>query len=249
VRKRAGLAVLVFVTTVGAQSSSSSAKAQNRAPALGEILDRMEQARAPNRGPHRSYAVMREYSLRRHEHEQPISEVTAEIRSILPGKKKYEIKRASGNLIGKKIVSKILDWETKSVNDESAITRRNYDFGFLRDENLDSHPTYVLSIVAKQKKEDLFNGEVWVDAKTFRVRRIDGSLARKPSWWVRQDHIVLQFAEVKGLWIHTSTEVTAIVRIFGKYVLTAQEVDLMFLSSVTSLCAPFLTPRSHRDLS
>lgn len=65
-----------------------------------------------------------------------------------------------------------------------------------------------------------------MDTNTFRVRQTEGMLAKKPSWWVKQHHIVLQFAEVKGIWIHTSTEITAIVRIFGKYELTAQEVDL-----------------------
>ena len=245
----AGLAVLVLVTIVAAQDSSSSATSQGRGPALGEILDRMEQSQLPNRGPYQPYTITRKYALFRDEHERPISEVTAEISSVLPGKKKYEIKRASGNRLGKKIVRKILDWETESVNDESAISRHNYDFGFLRDENLDSHPTYVLSIVAKRKRKDLFNGEVWIDAKTFRVRRIEGTLAQKPSWWVRQHHIVLQFGEVKGVWIHTSTEVTAIIRIFGKYVLTAQEVDLTLIGSVESSHAPLLTPtqKSSRD--
>jgi hypothetical protein len=155
VRKHTGLAVLVLLTTVAFRSSLPSATAQSKTPALEEILDRMEQAQQQKRGPHRPYSVTREYGLSRDFHGQPISRVTAEISSILPGKKKYEIKRASGNRIGKKIVRKILDWETESVKDDSAIDRRNYDFGFLREDNLDSHPTYVLSIVPKRKQEDL----------------------------------------------------------------------------------------------
>ena len=231
-RKDTRLAVLLLLTMVAFRILSSAANAQSKTPALEEILDRMEHAQQEKRGPHRPYSVTREYGLSRDVHGQPISEITAEISSIPPGKKKYEIKRASGNRIGKKIVRKILDWETKSVKDDSAINRRNYNFHFLRDDNRGGHPSYVLTVVPKRKQEDLFIGEVWIDANTFRVRRIEGSLARKPSWWVKQHHIVLQFSEVKGIWIHTSMKVTAIIRIFGKYVLTAQEVDLTLLSSV-----------------
>jgi hypothetical protein len=227
VRSYAGLAGVVLLAAAGALCSPS-ARAQESTPALGEILDRMDQAQQPNPEPHRPYIVTREYKLLRDQHQQPISTVTAEISSIFPGKKKYEIKRVSGSRIGKKIVGKILAWETKSVKDNIAISRHNYDFGFLREENLDGHPTYVLRILAKRKQKSLFNGEVWVDADTFRVRRVEGRLAKKPSWWVRQHHIVLQFADVKGIWIHTSTKATAIVRIFGEYVLIAQEVDLTF---------------------
>ncbi len=234
-QKHAGLAVLVFLTTVGSQYSLPSAKTQETAPALEEILDRMEQAHQPNQGPHQPYTVTREYGLSRDDHQPPISKVTAEISSIVSGKKQYEIKRASGNGIGKKVVLKILDWETHSIKDDSTVSRRNYNFSFLREESLEGYPTYVLGIVPKRKEKDLFNGEVWVDAHTFRVRRIEGSLARKPSWWVKRHYIVLQFAEEKGIWIHTSMKVTAVVRIFGKYVLTAKEVDVTLLSSVASL--------------
>ncbi|HKV78090.1 MAG TPA: hypothetical protein VJP02_08135 [Candidatus Sulfotelmatobacter sp.] len=238
-RKHAGVAVLVFLTTIGAQYAPSSGTSEGRAPALGEILDRMQQAQKPNEQPYHPYTVTRKYNLFRNDPEHPISKVRAEISSILPGKQEYEIKRASGSSIGKKIVRKILDWETEPVKDDNAISRRNYDFCFLREENLDSHSTYVLGIVPRRNQKDLFNGEIWVDAKIFRVRRIEGRLARKPSWWVTQHHIVLQFAEVKGLWIHTSTEITAIIRIFGKYMLTAQEVDLTLLSSAACSNAPF----------
>ena len=248
-RKHPGLAVLVFVTAAGAQSLSPSAKTQGKTLPLGEILDRMEQAQLSDREPHKPYEVTREYRLGRNEHEPPISEITAEISSLCPGKKMYEIKRASGSLIGKKIVRKILDWETESVKDDSAISRHNYDFDFLRNENLHSHPTYVLGIIPNRKEKDLFHGEIWVDAMNFRVRRIEGRLARKPSWWVTQHHIVLQFAEVKGIWIHTSTDVTAVVRIFGKYVLTAQEVDLRFFGNISSSSGTEISSHPSRMVS
>lgn len=238
--KGVGLAVLLLLTIIGTSCWPLSVKAQQNAPAQDEILNRMEQAQEPNPGPGRSYTVTREYSLSGHKHEQPISKVTAEISSTPRGKKKYEITRSSGSGIGKKIVLRILDWETGPIEGNSAINRHNYDFCFLREQNLDGRMTYVLRIVPKRKLKAFFNGEVWVDANTFRVRRIDGRLAKRPSWWVTQDHVVLKFAEVKGLWLHTSTEVTADIRIFGKYTLTAQEVNLTFVGRMASLPSPLL---------
>jgi hypothetical protein len=67
---------------------------------------------------------------------------------------------------------------------------------------------------------------IWVDANTFRIWRIEGTPAIKPSWWIKTLNIKLQFTEVNGMWLHTSLEVTAIVRIFGKYILIGRDVGL-----------------------
>ena len=95
---------------------------------------------------------------------------------------------------------KILDRETRSTkgNQYSDISERNYEFLFVRQENVNGQGTYMLRLIPKRKQTGLLNGFVWVDQKTFRIWRIEGTPARTPSWWIKRLYITLQFAEVKG---------------------------------------------------
>ena len=110
-------------------------------------------------------------------------------RSIVvpPGMKTYRITRTRGNFIGERIVRELLDAETESakVLHGREIGRPNYDFVFLRQENFGLAPEYVLRIVPKRKDKFSLRGQIWVDATTFRIRRIEGVPAKNPSFWIR----------------------------------------------------------------
>ena len=101
----------------------------------------------------------------------------------------------------------------------SQISRANYDFVFLRQEIYGVVPENVLLIVPKRKDKNLLRGQIWVDASTFRIRRIEGVPAKGPSFWIKDIHITLQFAEVNGMWIPISFDAIAIVRLLGRYTL------------------------------
>jgi hypothetical protein len=55
-----------------------------------------------------------------------------------------------------------------------------------------------LQIVPKRKDKYLLRGQIWVDASTFRIRRIEGVPAKSPSIWIKGIHITLQFAQMSG---------------------------------------------------
>ena len=68
---------------------------------------------------------------------QSTSEVMAQINFVPPDTKTYKITQAQGNSRGEKIVRELLDRETESAKKRrgSEISRTNYDFVFLRQEN------------------------------------------------------------------------------------------------------------------
>ena len=84
---------------------------------------------------------------------QPASEVMARINFVPPDTKTYKITQARGNSRGEKMVRELLDRETESAKKKrgSEISRMNYDFVFLRQENFGVVPEYVLRIVPKRK--------------------------------------------------------------------------------------------------
>ena len=67
-------------------------------------------------------------------------------------------------------------------------------------------------------------GQIWVDANTFRIRRIEGVPAKSPSFWLKNIHITLQFAQVGGMWVPVTFDAVATVRFFGEYTLAGLNI-------------------------
>ena len=240
---RLWLPVLIFVATLASSSKVPSSTADTESLDLNLILQRLEEAQHQDPAQSRPYEVIREYKVFRGDEKQPTSEVMAQITFAPPATKTYKITQARGNSAGEKMVRELLDRETQSAKKglSSQISRTNYDFVFLREETFGVVPEHVLRIVPKRKDKNLLRGWIWVDARTFRIRRIEGVPAKSPSFWIKDIHITLQFADVNGMWIPTSFDAMATVRLLGQYTLVGHNIrDSDALSSTPKL-------RGHRS--
>jgi hypothetical protein len=219
------LPVFIFLATV-VSSSQAPSTAETKPPDLNLILQRLEDVQHQDPAESRPYEVTREYKVFRGYDRQPTSEVMAQINFVPPDAKTYRIIQARGNSRGEKIVRELLDRETESAKKghASEISRMNYDFVFLRQENFGVVPEYVLRIVAKRKDKYLLRGHIWVDASTCRIRRIEGVPAKSPSFWIKDIHITLQYAELGGMWVPVSFDAIATVRLLGQYTLTGLNI-------------------------
>ena len=223
---RLWLPVLVFLTTVASSSQVPSSTAEIPSPDLNLIMQRLEDVQHQDPAQSRPYEVTREYKVFRGYDKQPISMVLAQVNFVPPDIKTYKITQARGNPRGEKMVREILDQETESAKKGRGreISRTNYDFVLLRQENFGVVPEYVLRIVPKRKAEYLLSGQIWVDASTFRIRRIEGVPTRSPSFWIKNIHITLQFAQLGGMWAPVSFDAIATVRLLGQYTLTGVNI-------------------------
>ena len=198
------LPVLVFWAALASSSQVPSSTADNiKSLDLNLILRRLEEAQHQDPAQARPYEVIRQYKVFRGNEKQPTSDVMAQINFVPPATKTYKITQAQGNSSGEKMVRALLDRETESAKKGlgSQISRTNYDFVFLRQETYGVVLEDVLLIVPKRNDKNLLRGQIWVDASTFRIRRIEGVPAKSPSFWIKDIHITLQFAEVNGMWI------------------------------------------------
>jgi hypothetical protein len=146
------LLVLASLATIASASqspsSSSTAADELKPPDLNLILQRLEDVQHQDRARSRPYEVTREYKVFRGYDKQPTSEVMAQINFVPPDTKTYKITQTRGNSRGEKIVRELLARETESAKKghASEISRMNYDFVFLRQENFGIVPEYVLRI-------------------------------------------------------------------------------------------------------
>jgi hypothetical protein len=134
---RLWLPVFVFLATLTSSPQVPSSTTEVRPPDLNVILQRLEDVQHQDPAESRPYEVTREYKVFRGYDKQPTSEVMAQINFVPPDTKTYKITQTRGNSRGEKIVRELLDRETESAKKghASKISRMNYDFVFLRQEN------------------------------------------------------------------------------------------------------------------
>lgn len=223
VRQRISCALLLCV----GGSASAQESAGGTVPTVKTILARMAQARAENRTHLRPYSLTRDYRLFGKEKLTAKAEVIADVTFVPPDVKQYAIRQAKGMGLGEKIVRQMLEHETDIVKDYGTtdLTSDNYDFRFVREEELSGQRCYVLEMLPKRKGKTLLRGQIWVDATTYQLRRTEGEPGKAPSWWLRDSRIVLEYGEVGGMWLQTASESTANVRFVGPYTMVSHDVE------------------------
>jgi hypothetical protein len=217
-------ALIALLCSIGmAQESAPSAWMS-----LDAIVQSIQNAQAAAR-PQSSYLVVREYRLFGAKESKADSEVVAEVSFRPPSSKGYRIQRSAGSNRGQQVVRNILDHEVEAASKNSkatiAISSDNYIFNYIGEATLDGQPCYVLGLKPKRKEKDLVAGQAWVDKHSFFVRQIEGDVEKTPSWWLRKVHVKLVFGDLEGIWVQTSMEANADVRIVGAHTLTSRILD------------------------
>jgi hypothetical protein len=216
------LPFLCFVTA----AVCASAQAADITPTVETIVARMAKARSKNLALFRPYTVTRDYKLFDKEKQTTKAQVIADVIFVPPDSKNYAIHQVDGSGLGERIVRRMLANEVEIAKDYSAtdFSSDNYDFRFIREEEVSNQRCYVLELIPRRKERNLLRGNLWVDANTYLIRRAEGEPAKNPSWWVRNVRIVLSYSDVGGMWLQTALEGTATVRILGPYTIVSSDV-------------------------
>ena len=194
------------------------------------VIQRLEQAQR-NAKPQVSYQVIRQYQLSESNSSHVSSKVVAEVEYVPPDRETYAIQEHSGSGRGEQVVRRILEHESALLAagpeswSETLLTRDNYTFANLGESTLDGKSFYLLGLTPKRQQKELIAGRAWVDKNTFSIRRMEGEMAKSPSWWLKKVQVQLDFSEVSGIWLQTAAEATADVRFSGSQTLQAQTLD------------------------
>jgi hypothetical protein len=215
---------LLSCVLVYAQESPTT----NIAPQLPSIVAKMQKAQSESRAT-ASYQVIRHYQLFGEQRSTPVSEVWAEVDYSSPNHKTFAMQKRVGSNRGEEVVRRILQHESDASGgpgSAAAIDDDNYFFGYLGEVALDGSPCYLLSLNPKRKEVDLVHGKVWVDQHSFLVRRIEGQMAKNPSWLLKKVDLKIEFADMGGALVQTGMEAVADVRFLGSQTLKSQTIDV-----------------------
>ena len=150
------------------------------------------------------------------------------LRRISPlGLIKYEKLRFEGDsTVNHQVVTRYLSAEAEAQRNQPspklAVTPQNYKFKYKGLGQLDGRPVHVFLVSPKQKRQGLFNGEVWVDAETYLRVQESGYLVKNPSIFLKKVAFIRRF-EIRG-GISVPREVQSVVdtRLVGKAELTIE---------------------------
>jgi hypothetical protein len=147
------------------------------------------------------------------------------LRRISPlGLIRYERAQFEGDrVVIREVISRYLTAEVDAQKDQSAeiaVTPRNYKFKSKGMKQSDGQDVYVFEVTPRQKREKLFKGEVWIDARTFLKVRESGYLVKNPDFMVKKVSFVRKYEIRDGISVPRQEQSVADVRLFGKVELT-----------------------------
>ncbi|MCU1238648.1 MAG: hypothetical protein JWP63_6615 [Candidatus Solibacter sp.] len=153
------------------------------------------------------------------------------LRRILPlGLIKYEMARFEGdNIVNKEIIARYLNAEVEAQKQQSptvAVTPRNYKFkykGLRRSEGRDVH---IYEVTPRQKRDDLYKGELWIDAVTYLKVQESGYLVKNPSIFLKKVAFIRKYEIRDGIAVPLRVLSVADVRFVGKAELTIDFINV-----------------------
>lgn len=108
-----------------------------------------------------------------------------------------------------KLPSEETEASRRGSRNSSRLTPSNYDFQIDARETLETGPAHVLGVSAKTANKLLIDGKIWVDANDYSIVRIEGQLARNPSFWVHSVHFVHTCRRVGQFWFASTSHTRA----------------------------------------
>jgi outer membrane lipoprotein-sorting protein len=158
------------------------------------------------------------------------AEVTVREKYVYPGKKELETLSESGaSYIRRKVISKLIEAELDAAQnqsqDQTRISPDNYKFELLGTEEQEGHPCFLLSVIPSRSKKYLMNGRIWVDQTDFAIVRMEGSPAKKPSFWTQKVQFTRCYQKHGPFWLPASIESESEVLVAGKSSLRIEYSD------------------------
>lgn len=128
----------------------------------------------------------------------------------------YEVESERGSsLIRRRVLRAALQAEFEGQRpdnqDRAAITPANYEFPSVSAaDNL-----IRLELKPRRKSPFLFDGAVYFDRQTADMVRVEGALAKRPSFWTRRTHVIREYARINGVRVPIAMRSDADVFITG----------------------------------
>jgi hypothetical protein len=132
------------------------------------------------------------------------------------------------------LIKRFLTAESQAKEDTRsiAITPENYKFKYKGLQEFENQQIHRFELKPKKKRVGLFEGELWVDAKTYLPLREQGRFKKNPSIFLKKVEFVREYEIRDGVAIPKRLESRADTRVVGGAELTIEYANLQKQSEV-----------------
>ena len=129
----------------------------------------------------------------------------------------YEVISEGGSgYIRSRVLHSLLDEERRLIAQNAtpqvALSPANYTF---EPDTVDADGLAVVSITPRRKERALIDGRIFLTPGDGVLVRVEGRLARTPSFWVSRVNVVRIYERINGVLMPVSLQTTAQLRLFG----------------------------------
>lgn len=209
-RKCLGLLSLVCCLTLSVEGGERpAALAAGVEPALTRFLSRPDE-------PVTQYRARR--VLQGHNARFKMDGTIEAITELADGRFSYTIVTETGSdYIRDKVLRPLLETEAKVIASgdpsRSALTTENYDIG-----GGELAEPGIVKLFAKPRRKEvsLIDGAVFVTSTDSDLVRIEGRMAKNPSFWTSRVHVVRRYDRINGVRVPVRLDSTAQIRLAGE---------------------------------
>jgi hypothetical protein len=144
-------------------------------------------------------------------------------RYVAPKTLEFRPVRFTGdNFVKTNVIVRVLQSEVDHVTKEeaakTAIDETNYKFKHKYTETVDGRIMYVYEVKPRKKRPGLFKGRIWVDTSNGALRRVEGTLVKSPSFFIKRLEFVQDYQEIGGFILPSHLHSVSKVRVLGRAV-------------------------------
>ena len=140
------------------------------------------------------------------------------------GRITYEKLRFEGDgTVKNQVIARYLTAEAESQKEQTpsmAVTPANYKFKYKGRGLLEGRESHIFQVTPRQKRQGLFQGEVWIDASTYLRVQESGYLVKNPSIFLKRVAFVRTYEIRDGISVPRQVQSVVDTRLVGRAELT-----------------------------
>jgi len=133
------------------------------------------------------------------------------------------------------VITRLLQSEADHVQKDdtslTAITPANYKFTHKGTRQMEGRMAHVYEVKPRKKRAGLFKGRIYLDACSGSLVRVEGSLVKAPSFFIKQIDFVQDYAEFGGFTFPVHIHSEARTRIIGRAIVDIEYRDYQPVAS------------------
>jgi len=219
------LIALAFLLGSGALAQDQHVNS-SALPSGEEIASKTEAQNLKRAADLKAYTSERSYDLDYHGFpSDKHANMTVDIHLVAPHTKDLVIVSESGSgtlrsHVLQKLVASEREASEKENQGDTALSRANYEFKVVGEEEKDGRRCYVVDVKPKKKNKFLYVGRVWIDSTEYAVVHISAQPAKNPSFWITRVQIEHQYGKFGEFWLPIRNTSVSSTRFGGRATLT-----------------------------